>query len=378
MARVNIEERFFGESRLSFAAEMLGEKIVTVTGILVHLWHDSQEELKLIGTRKEIIRWCRYSFDEAENNKLIRILVDSRYISPTKDDQFLIHGNEAQIESRMRRFNASVKGGKRTKEKWEKTKALLNLGGARDVETSQDSFSESNPPDDRGQSKLHKNLAEGGPIGLVVAGHDRAVTRPNSIQCNSIQCNSEKEEVNPQDFGKEEAKPPMPSANAPGSPPSIGSRSKIPKIWEERITGFDRQMADKWMAFSKEQIPTGRFNLLQFQVAIARMRHDFNLDQEKIEQLLEWIRHDDFWSTNAISPMESLRRKNGICKLERILVAMDAPPRAASSSRAQNQPLKPPNQRMLDAIKAGEETVAKWLRGEVEPIRDDEDLGVLA
>jgi len=134
MARVNIEDRFFGEARRPALARLVAWHENTVTGALVSMWHSSQELGRCEGTRSQIGIWSRLSEDD-DLDKWIESLLVCEYISKVDEDTYLIHGNEEQISSRIKRLSSSLKGGEATRKKWEgrrpsnkKATGLQNVG----------------------------------------------------------------------------------------------------------------------------------------------------------------------------------------------------------------------------------------------------------
>jgi hypothetical protein len=112
MARVNIEDRFFGESRLIHASRMLGHETHMLIGMLVYLWHDSQEMGHTHGTAKQIVDWCRlYEIQDGErfvddvgttDQALINALLEYRFITEISPGIYEIHGNQKQIDQQVK------------------------------------------------------------------------------------------------------------------------------------------------------------------------------------------------------------------------------------------------------------------------------------
>ncbi len=127
MARVNFEEHGFGDGRLSRLARALGEGVSfrEAVGTLTVLWHDSQEELRVSGTKEEIIDWCRAESDAA-GDTLFAALLKAKYLTLIETGklagQYEIRGNKIQIESRMKNLERAKKGGRSTHEKWSRLK----------------------------------------------------------------------------------------------------------------------------------------------------------------------------------------------------------------------------------------------------------------
>lgn len=116
MGVVKIEERCFGDGRLSRLGKALGTNdIRCAMGVLVFLWHDSQEMVRLSGTKEEIIDWCRPAEGE-DRERIFQALLSQKYIHLiTKGScagQFEIHGNKLQITTKLDNIRRAKKGGR--------------------------------------------------------------------------------------------------------------------------------------------------------------------------------------------------------------------------------------------------------------------------
>lgn len=121
MARTNLEERVFGDCRLHKFAQLMGWHVREALGCLGFLWHDSQEQLRTHGTASEIADWC-WEASRDVRDRIVSNLQVAGFIVPDGGG-FLIKGNAVQIENRMAKVDRAAKGGKATKEKWERLKA---------------------------------------------------------------------------------------------------------------------------------------------------------------------------------------------------------------------------------------------------------------
>jgi len=161
MARINIEEECF--SRLSKLVDLLGCDAREALGTLAFLWHDSQDILKDHGTTEEISDWLRITkLPESEQTRWIKTLCKARFLTEVEPGFFLIHGNETQIENRLKHLEKSKKGAESTRRKWEEMRA---------------------------KKKGHRQ-ATGHATGIPQAGQCHATTTPNTIQGNAIQDNA--------------------------------------------------------------------------------------------------------------------------------------------------------------------------------------------
>lgn len=123
MARINIEE----ESWVRFyrLAEILNCEVQKCVGTVTLLWHRSQDVIKASGSFEEVIDWCGLAkLSEPEQRLWISSLEKARFISAGKDGQFVINGNQTQIENRISRINRASKGAKALMKKVKEIKAL--------------------------------------------------------------------------------------------------------------------------------------------------------------------------------------------------------------------------------------------------------------
>ena len=127
MARVNIEEDAW--VRIYKLAALMGISPREAAGVAVCLWHQSQSYIKTTGTLEDILDWTNLNeISEEEAKKWILNLKKSRLISSANDKEFIINGNEVQIESRLSRQKRATKGAKalnkKLKEEKKKTRTL--------------------------------------------------------------------------------------------------------------------------------------------------------------------------------------------------------------------------------------------------------------
>ena len=157
MARVNVEDRFFGEERLNKFSKFMGWTRREAIGCLVLLWHESQGQKTGLASFDDIVDWC--CEDESEGQKLISQLVRWKYISAKKGGKlFEIDGNKKQIKNLISYKKRGEKGGKATKEKWKRAQTV----GPQEVVGK--GTSPSNSPSKRGHqpqpSQAHYNTIQ--------------------------------------------------------------------------------------------------------------------------------------------------------------------------------------------------------------------------
>jgi len=121
LARVNVEDRFFGEvSRLRKFARMMKWSEREAAGALLFLWHDSQEQLMENAPGEDIADWCRVPPEGLE--AILQALLSACYIESVGENKYFIHGNKKNIRSLQNLRRRSKKGGRSTKKKWEMLK----------------------------------------------------------------------------------------------------------------------------------------------------------------------------------------------------------------------------------------------------------------
>jgi hypothetical protein len=123
MARINIEEE--AHKRVSKLAGLAKCSDREALGTVSYLWGDSQDILRVSGSRDEIIEWAHlFNFSDEDVERWILALEKSRFISCLDDGQYLIHGNEIQIENRISRIAKANKAAKAHKKKWAEIKRI--------------------------------------------------------------------------------------------------------------------------------------------------------------------------------------------------------------------------------------------------------------
>lgn len=141
MARVNIEERCFAERRIAGLALEMGWTEHQAMGVMVYLWHGSQEVIKVSGTMEEIGRWAMIPKDQiqkfCEAACKFKLMIQKKH---RKVQKFEIVGNKAQIESRISRMKAGIKGAKATQEKWRAVRPSDGLAKAGPIQCNSMQF----------------------------------------------------------------------------------------------------------------------------------------------------------------------------------------------------------------------------------------------
>lgn len=117
MARVNLEDRAFGDQALTkLANEILRAKYEVLDlarcgalGIVSFLWHESQGRGVVDATAEEIDRWTGF-------DGMAPLLAKCGYVSPTSEGKFRIHGNAEQLSGIKSWVDQRAEAGRRSAE----------------------------------------------------------------------------------------------------------------------------------------------------------------------------------------------------------------------------------------------------------------------
>jgi hypothetical protein len=123
--------------------------------------------------------------------------------------------------------------------------------------------------------------------------------------------------------------PPGPAdpAGEPDPRPTEGA-PLIPEPPKDRCSAFDHALAARWATEHAALImPRLKPKLDKWADALRLMRTRDGLTEEEILEVFAFVKVDDFWKTNGISP-ETLRTKskNGLKKIENVILAMKTRP----------------------------------------------------
>lgn len=97
-------------------------------------------------------------------------------------------------------------------------------------------------------------------------------------------------------------------------------------------TESDLAVASEWLEFSFQSMPwrrtavTAGWTVAAFAEAIAKVKRVTGLNDSGVAAIFEFIRGDDFWSKNALSPASLLKKsaRNDQRKIDNILIRMKA------------------------------------------------------
>jgi hypothetical protein len=96
MARTNIEQRLFGDSRLRYFQKLMQWQLREAVGCLACLWNASQELEATRATSKQVGAWA--DSDPKELPQLLAALIESGFLKSEGEDSYYIVGNPEQIE----------------------------------------------------------------------------------------------------------------------------------------------------------------------------------------------------------------------------------------------------------------------------------------
>lgn len=209
MARTNIEEE--AHRRVAKLAGLMSCSDREALGTVGYLWTDSQDILATHGAREQVLEWAHlFNLSDEKSNEWISALEKSRFISCTESGQYKIHGNEIQIESRVKFTARATKGGNALKKKWN-AKKRLKAGLKQALSTHQ-------------------------------AGDKDASSSP--MQCNSMQGNAKQSNA----LGLPPAKTPDPELNSliwSSYAKAYESRYKTKPVRNAKVNGQVAQLAKR-------------------------------------------------------------------------------------------------------------------------------------
>ena len=269
MARVNLEEKFFGDPKVKRLKRLLNWDDYEVIGLLSLLWHGSQSVEKHIGTKQEIIEWGEIDLVRPEKiEEIFSALLSCKFIEDFGDGSFYISGNRDQIEG-LRKH--SKKGG----------------GKNLTPERVEDSGPQDNPLKSQTLNRGSENCA--------------------AIQYNSIQDNAYQSSSKQCKTKQNRTEQVSNRKGSDSSSPSPSKKNGVPAIWKARITPDDKQLAKQWFDRANELTPKSKYSLEKFEEALCRIRFDYKFTSDHLVQIFEFIKEDDFWRHNVVSPTSLLK-----------------------------------------------------------------------
>ena len=287
--RLNIEDRFFSETRFWRLSHMLGGDHIAV-GYCALLWHGSQGEEALVGSWDELRIWLRI-VDRDVAASVISALCTCNFVVK-KELKFFIAGNEQQINSarkNMLRYNnlhksASLSNKRKRKAKTSDVDNQPNLKDYSGACTEQKSECVQAPCTEQKSECVQAPAMQ---------GNARQI---NARQCKADQGSTDKE---------------------------LGSIN--PKPVKQRKTGveptdFHKSLAARWADYATSAWPNLNPKVSDWEKSLAQISQEVGLNDQQMGALFEFIRKDDFWKDNCQSPIGLLRKsRNGVRKVDNIL-----------------------------------------------------------
>lgn len=322
--RLSIEDQFFTDTRVRKLAKILGISQTEAEGHLIRLWYHSQRIGRVSGSEEEILEWS-WAEDRPE---LIEGLLKSRLLSLHNDGVYKISGNDKHLKGisdwRSKQASKGVKRASSAKrdsngrflktapathqpgEKWLDRNANLRCRKTTSHGSQPENLAGKNEQNETDDLDCEVEVLEPtspATAGRLVASH---TTHDQPISISSIYNN---------------ISPSLRSGDI-----STTAKNAAGQKWLNRQTDFDRQLGQEWFDWSKQQRPKGKFKLDKFVEAISRFRYSpYDLTEQQIRFVFDFIRGDEFWSANALSP-DRLRAKSksnpDLTKLDQIILAL--------------------------------------------------------
>jgi len=257
MARVTIENEAFID--LAPLAKDLGWSEPKVIGHLVCLWHGSQLKFRNSGSVNDIRRWARC--DENEVEIFVRQLVDHEFLEKIGNAEFLIRGNKKHVKNLKALKQKRVDGGKKRAKEAKRDK--------------------------KGHFEKSFSSSSSRPASIQLESSSSAQLDPATIQCNAvtdtmqIQCNADTMQCN--------------------------------TLYSD--------LAGRWLEFAKSRAPHLKFKIEEFADGIEHVCRNTPITFDQLSAVFDFIRQDDFWQKNALSPRGLMKRsdRNGLRKIDNIL-----------------------------------------------------------
>lgn len=271
MALTSLKDSFFLKC-LEIASVVKWEP-AKVGGHVSWLYHDSQEQERLSGSRKEFRRWAKIS--ETDLETLLPVMIEHELVEQKGDDEFFIVGNKKHIKNLREYKKKKQEAGKRRSNSAERDeKGHFKKRPARRQHDTSTTPAESQHDSSTDPAILHTlhNTS-------LHTSHDITNTTIHTLQAST-------------------------------------------------------PLAERWLQFAFEKTPGGKFKLESFESAIEDVCTQAHLTIPELEALFDFIQADDFWRPNAISPVGLLKisKSNGLRKIDNIKNAFLKSPSAKMSA----------------------------------------------
>lgn len=215
MARVNVETSAIAENRFFEFALDMGFQRHEAIGLLVLVWHDSQERKFIEGTKEEILAFIPLKKDRKE--ECFNALLQNSYLSPISGDRFEIRGNRRHVETLLR------------------IKSLRSSAGSSSVKAKRKQVL---------RTQFNKRQQTSTPVEQESTFVDRNAVQCNAIQFNSIQSNTKQNNTIQKSKESSELQPvPKTASSSRGVVASLKGDSTV----ETLLGGVTREAQNAWL-----------------------------------------------------------------------------------------------------------------------------------
>jgi hypothetical protein len=108
-------------------------------------------------------------------------------------------------------------------------------------------------------------------------------------------------------------------------PQNVAPKKRVPKIKNWKFEQEDLSLALEWISWSKETHPHLGTKPDEAADTLRKVRTLIERDHSQMKNIFEWIKQDDFWSRQCLSPVGLLKKgNNGNEKITNLLASMTA------------------------------------------------------
>lgn len=283
----------------------VGWEDFTALGKMGAIWDAAQEdEGRNVLRRSEILDWGRVKPEHAERFLAACCIVRKvrgddhvHFLEPAGGDRYRLVGNLNELE-RIERHRAEKSAAGKASAEARKTRlgSAIPHGGYNDPNRTEIRTAVRTETEQTAEQNLEQSAEQNSnPSALALAS---AIPSASASQ----------------------------TLSSVDSPPS--TLSSPPERPPDPIEPSDLAVGREWLDFAVQETPwrAGRSGMTAeaFAVSIARVRRVTGLDETGIAAVLAFVRSDDFWRQNALSPAGLLKKsgRNGLRKIDNILVRM--------------------------------------------------------
>lgn len=266
MARINVEDEFFIDPRFKRLVAALDGDEDRAIGMVIRAWRHAQNHWRKGEQPIPFKLW-----DLAALDLLVEVGLARR-----EDDGIYCAGSREQFE--WCTPNAKAVAGR--------------VGGLQSARVREERYGSAIPPNAPNAPKHDRSTAEAPPKQAEAASKEPRSGR-SSLSL---------------------------SLSLPHSPSQSEIETNIGGVATDRA---DLDLATHWLEYAKGVTPSLRANVAKWADTVRLLRERDGVPLEEVEQMLLFVREDDFWRDKALS-LEGLRKlgRNGLRKFENIRAAM--------------------------------------------------------